>query len=212
MNTRKAAVGRPRTITPERLLAAGSDIGLPNLSMLGMAAALAVSPTALYRHFARLDDLKQYIAQEMFLRWPLPPVPGGEGQRLDAYLMQLSANMWELVERHPGFSPYLLRTDLLSAAMLDKVAAHHQDVAHAFRLPLAQVQWLLSTVTYHSVAVADTLLPLPTQVPRTPVEAHWLHAAGLPATPESYARLLRQRYDLGARAMIVGALAVMGEG
>jgi len=209
MNTRKATVGRPRTITPERLADAGMAMGLPNVTMLGMAAALKVSPTALYRHFSRLEDLKASIAQETFLRWPLPPVKHCGGQTLETYLLQLAACMWDLVEHHAGLSSYLLRPDMMTAAMRDKIYAHHESVADTFGLPLAQVQWLLSTVTYHCVAVADTLLPLPARLPHTQGGAHWLRAAGIPA--DAWAQHLRQRYDQGARAMVVGALAVVGE-
>jgi len=206
MNTRKASVGRPRTITPERLADAGMAMGLPDLSMLGMAAALKVSPTALYRHFSRLEDLKGYIAQEMFLRWPLPPVPSGEGRNLEHYLLQFSASMWELVERHAGISPYLLRADMMTPAMRAKIQAHHEAVARAFALPFAHAQWLLFTVAYHCVAVADTVLPMPV-IPDAEVNA--LRAAGL--VVEDYPRLVRQRYDQSVRALIVGALAIVAE-
>jgi len=208
MNTRKAPVGRPRTITPERLLDAGMAMGLPDLSMLGMAAALKVSPTALYRHFPGLDDLKQSIAQEMFLRWSLPPLSPGEGQTLEHYLLQFSACMWELVEQHAGISPYLLRADMMTPAMRAKIQAHHEAVARAFELPFAHVQWLLFTVAYHCVAVADTVLPISAP---SETEINLLRAAGIPVTGEGYARLIRQRYDQGSRALIVGALAIVGE-
>lgn len=64
--------GRPRTITHERIMNAGIEIGLLNLTFVGVAAALGVSHMALYKHIASLEDLKYLIAEEIFIRWEIP--------------------------------------------------------------------------------------------------------------------------------------------
>ena len=47
---RRPARGRPPTITLERIADAGIAMGLPNLTFVGVAAALGVSHMALYKH------------------------------------------------------------------------------------------------------------------------------------------------------------------
>ena len=50
--------GRPRTITRERIADVSVAIGLPNLTFVGVAAALGVSHMALYKHVPNIEALK----------------------------------------------------------------------------------------------------------------------------------------------------------
>jgi len=123
--------------------------------------------------------------------------------------MRFSASMWELVEQHTGISPYLLRADRITPAMLAKMRTHQEDLARAFDLSFAQAHWLLFTVAYYCVAVADTVLPL-TARPRN-AGSNLLNAAGAVVTDAAYAQYVRQRYAQGSRALVVGALAMLGQ-
>lgn len=179
--------GRPRTITRERIADAGIAMGLPSLTFVGIAALLGVSHMALYKHVANLAALKLLVAEEIFVRWEMPAA-GDDG--LDAYLVRFSASLRTLVKAHPGLAPYLLRRKATPPAMLARIDAHHEHVAHAYALPKARARWLLSTVALHCVALADTVY--------AQAGEEWDgEEAGIEA-----------EFDLGMRALIVGALAL----
>ena len=61
-----ATRGRPPSITRERIVEAGIEMGLPNITFVGLAAALGVSHMALYKHVANLEALKALVAEEIF--------------------------------------------------------------------------------------------------------------------------------------------------
>jgi AcrR family transcriptional regulator len=162
-------------------------MGLPSLTFVGIAALLGVSHMALYKHVANLATLKLLVAEEIFVRWELPDAGGGD---LEAYLLRFSASLRELVKAHPGLAPYLLRRKATPPAMLARIDAHQEHVAHAYALPKARARWLLSTVAFHCVALADTVYAL--------AGTEWADEdAGIEA-----------EFDLGMRALIVGALAM----
>lgn len=52
METKRPALprGRPRTITRERIANAGIALGLPKITIVGIAAKLGISHMALYKH------------------------------------------------------------------------------------------------------------------------------------------------------------------
>lgn len=64
--------GRPRTITRKRIANAGIKIGLPNITFVGVAAAMGISHTALYKHVESIEELKHLVAEEIFSRWQIP--------------------------------------------------------------------------------------------------------------------------------------------
>jgi AcrR family transcriptional regulator len=189
------ARGRPRTITRERLTDAGIEIGLPKVTILGIAAHLGVSAKALYKHVSGLKELKQQIAEEMFLRWELPSPSACGPDGLERFMITFSESMWQLVEMHPGIAPYMLREDLITPAMLAKMETHQKDVERVCGVTFAQSNWLLFIVAYFCVAVADTVLPL----------------NGEKGTSSDKAKWVKSQYVSGARALIIGALATLNE-
>lgn len=200
MNERTPAParGRPRTITRERLADAGIAMGLPNITILGIAAELGVSPKALYKHVSGLEELKRLVAEEIFLRWHLPVPTTGGHEGLENYMVTFSVSMWELVEEYPGIAPYMLREDMITPAMLAKMEAHQSDMARLYCISFAQSRWLFFTVAYFCVAVADTVLPLKV-------------ANDVPTPGAARVTRVEAQYALGARALIVGALVVLNE-
>ena len=179
--------GRQRTITRARIADAGIAMGLPGMTFVGVAALLGVSHMALYKHVANLAALKLLVAEEIFARWELPP-PGSD--ELERYLVKFSASLRELVKSHAGLAAYLIRRKATTPGMLARIDAHHDQVARSYAMPKARARWLLSTVALHCVALADTVYALAGE--------EWDEADAA----------IEAEFDLGMRALIVGALAL----
>ena len=84
------------------------------------------------------------------------------------------------------------------AYMLAKIDEHQSHIAQVYGITKAQARWLLATVAFHGIAVADTVYSVTGQ----PVE----EAQRLAEEIEMEAEL-----DRGMRALIVGALVLMDE-
>lgn len=149
--------GRPRTITRERIADAGIALGLPALTFVGVAGALGVTHMALYKHVPSLEALKQLVAEEIFGRWALPRADAQPPRPLADYLVHFIASLRDLVRAHPGIAPHLIRRSAATAPMRAKIVDHQNQVAAAYGLPTDRARWLLSTLAFHCIAVADTL-------------------------------------------------------
>lgn len=180
--------GRPPSITRARIADAGIALGLPAMTFTGVAALLGVSHVALYKHVAHLAALKLLVAEEIFARWELP-APGAD--ELQNYLLRFSASLRALVKSHPGLAPYLLRRKATTPAMLARIDAHQAQVAHAYQLPKQRARWLLSTVAFHCVALADTV-----------------YAPAGEAWEDEDDQAIEAEFDLGMRALVIGVLAM----
>lgn len=179
--------GRPRTITRERIADAGMAMGLPKLTFVGVAALLGVSHMALYKHVANLATLKLLVAEAIFTRWQLPDTGDDD---LEQFLLRFSASLRELVKAFPGLAPYLIRRKVTTPAMLASIAAHQAEVARLYGMPTERARWLLSTVAFHCIALADTV-----------------YTVGDEAWEEEDAAI-EAEFDLGMHALIIGALAM----
>ncbi len=149
--------GRPRTITHERIMNAGIEIGLLNITFVGVAAALGISHMALYKHIASLEELKYLIAEEIFMRWQIPLPKSPDQIELKEYLIIFMHSLRELVKSNPGFTPYLIRRMASTPSMVTKIQHHHQAVAETYQLSQEQARWLNATIAFHCIAVADTI-------------------------------------------------------
>lgn len=193
-----ATRGRPRTITRERIVEAGIEIGLPGITFVGVAAALGVSHMALYKHVANLEALKNLIAEEIFTRWQIPRVDADQRGELKDYLTVFATSVRLFVKAHPGLTPYVIRRLAATQPMLAKIDEHQSHIAQVYGITKAQARWLLATVAFHGIAVADTVYSVTGQ----PVE----EAQRLAEEIEMEAEL-----DRGMCALIVGALVLMDE-
>lgn len=155
--SKSPARGRPRTITHERIMNAGIEIGLLNITFVGVAAALGISHMALYKHISSLEELKYMIAEEIFTRWQIPLPSTNRTVPLKDYLLEFMHSIRELVKSNPGLTPYLIRRMASTPSMVAKIGTHHQVVAQAYSLSLDQARWLNSTIAFHCIAVADTI-------------------------------------------------------
>jgi AcrR family transcriptional regulator len=146
--------GRPPSITRERIAEAGLRLGLSRLTFVGVAAVLEVSHMALYKHVPNLEALRLLVAEEAFGRWQVPETGG---QDLQTYLLTFHASLRDLVKAYPGLASYLFRRSTTTPAMMAKIAAHHSQISATYGLPREKVGWLLSTVAFHCIALADTI-------------------------------------------------------
>lgn len=194
MSATKSARGRPRReIARTQIADAGIAMGLPTISIVGVAAALGISHMTLYTYVSSLDELKQLVASEIFQRWPLP---SPQEESLKDYMETFGDSMWQLVERHPGIAPYLLREDLISAEMVAKIQSHQELLVQTYNITDEQAHWLFQTVAHVCVAVADTLIPRDETTRKTE------YAQNSP---------IKNKYTLGVRALIIGSLSMMNE-
>lgn len=194
-----ATRGRPRTITRERIAQAGMEIGLPDITFVGVAAALGVSHMALYKHVPSLEQLKRLVAEEIFARWQLPQAAGVGRAGLQDYMKVFTTSVREFVKEHPGVTPYVIRRLAATQPMLDKIVGHQQHIAQAYGLSQDQSRWLLATVTFHCMAVADTVYSVAGREPVVDADR---------AAEEAE---MEGELDQGVQALITGALAMLGE-
>lgn len=200
-SVRPATRGRPRTITHERIAAAGVKIGLPNLSYAAVAAELGVSHMALYKHVPTLDALKCLVAEEMFSRWELPRAQAGTGRAgLKAYLAVFAGAVRDFVRTNPGVTPYTIRRLAATPAMLEKIVSHQRHIAEACGLSLEQSRWLLATIAFHGMAVADTVYSVAGRAPEVDADRSMEEAE------------MEGELEQGMQALIAGALLMLDEG
>jgi len=149
--------GRPPSITRERIADAGIEMTLPRLSIVGVAALLGVSHIGLYKHVANLAALRELVAEVIFERWQAPPLLTGRDAGLEPDLLAFQRSLRDLVDRNPGLAPFLALHGAKTPQMVERIQAHQRAFAAAHGLLPAQAAWLLSTVAYHCVALADTV-------------------------------------------------------
>ena len=186
--------GRPPSITRERIADAGIEMTLPKLSFVGVAALLGVSHIALYKHVANLAALREQVAEAIFERWHAPPLATGKGATIEGDLFTFHRSLRTLVEQNPGLAPFLVSHGAKTPEMVERIHQHHAAFARAHDLPLEQAAWLLSTVAYHCVALADTVYARHETVDTS-------RRAYDPEQAEA-------EFDRGMQALIRGALAM----
>ena len=193
----KATRGRPRTITREKIADAGIEMGLPNITFVGMAAALGVSHMALYKHVSSLEALKHLVAEEIFSRWKLPQAAAPDHVSLQEYLTEFTASVQVFVKAHPGVTPYVIRRMAATPAMLEKIDAHQSHIAQAYDISKDQSRWLLATVTFFCISAADTVYSAARLEPVLDTDL------------VQEEREMEAEFEQGTRALIVGALALV---
>lgn len=200
-NEQKPGRGRPRTITPSRIADAGIRLGLANITFTGLAAELGVSHMALYKHVANLGALKQLIAEEVFSRWAIPPACTRQHPTLAHYLQAFTESANQFVRTHPGLSPYLLRRSAATPPMIASIAEHQRAAAEVYGISTEQARWLLSTVAFHCIAVADTVY---SAAQGSEEEDEAARTARLQDAAE-----MEAEFQQGMQALIVGTLAIL---
>lgn len=188
--------GRPRTITRERITDAGIRIGLPKITFVGLAAEMGVSHMALYKHVPNLKALKALVAEAIFEHWEIPEIANPSPDKLESYLNEFALSLRNLVRLNPGLPPYLLRRSVATPHITEKIREHQKVVAAAFNLSSENSRWLLSTVAFHCIAVADTLYSKDDET----IELDRLDEEEI-----------EREFNQGINALIIGALKMMAQ-
>ncbi|MCW3151733.1 TetR/AcrR family transcriptional regulator [Achromobacter spanius] len=197
---RRPTRGRPPTITRERIADAGIAVGLPNITFVGVAAALGVSHMALYKHVPSLEELKRLVAEEIFKRWQIPQACSNNRGELKDYLTVFATSVREFVKAHPGVTPFVIRRLAATPSMLAKIDGHQRHIADAYGISKEQSRILLATVAFHGMAVADTVYSVAGLEPV-------VDAARAAEESEMEVEL-----DQGMQALIIGLTAMLDSG
>lgn len=200
--------GRPRLVTPERLIDAGARITLPKLSIRSIATALGVSEMSVYRHVGDLDGLHRIVADGIVARAPLPPPTADDPE--DA-LVDLSLALRDFVVANPGIGRYLTELTPRSEGALGAIDRNQRQFADRYGWDPADASIALSVVAEHAVALAE-INPVAHRNDRDGVRPS--RAAGF-HTINSGARKLahltpRETFAWSIRATARGVIAMLG--
>ncbi|MDO5747082.1 MAG: hypothetical protein Q4P66_05430 [Actinomycetaceae bacterium] len=147
-----ASLGRPRTVTIERLIEAGQAITLPALTIRGIAARLGVSEVSIYRHVECIDNLKKIVAIGIIANNDIE-LPSADTPE-DA-LVELGVQLRDFVEKNPGISYYLSHLGAEEPKILEQVERIQSSFAHTYDFPLAQASIAVATLTEHAIAITS---------------------------------------------------------
>lgn len=195
-----ATRGRPRTITRERIADAGIEVGLPNITFVGVAAAMGVSHMALYKHVSSLEELKRLVAEEVFNRWQIPMPRDDSREGLRQYLTEFATSVRNFVKSNPGVTPYVIRRLAATPLMLAKIDGHQRHIAEVYGITKDQARWLLATVAFHGMAVSDTVYSVAGREPTVDADRFEEEAE------------MEAELDQGMQALIVGVLTMLEDG
>ena len=155
---------------------------------------------ALYKHVPSLEKLRHLVAQEIFQRWEIPRVSPDAPLTLEDYLWLFTESVIEFVKSNPGVTPYAIRRLTATPAMLNKIVDHQVHIAQAYQLSMEQSRWLLATLAFHGMAVADTIYTVAGRAPLKNVDRTFEEAE------------MEIEMRQGMRALIAGVLATLPNG
>lgn len=104
--------GRPAKLTNQQILDAACDIGLPNLTLGGVAKALGVSVAALYHYFKDRDELAEFVANAIIVDFPLPPDGTGDWFQ---WAHTFAYSQRALFEKFPGLAQVAVQRTINAA-------------------------------------------------------------------------------------------------
>ncbi|WP_427896248.1 TetR/AcrR family transcriptional regulator [Kribbella sp. GL6] len=101
---RRKTGGRQAQITVADIEREGLRLGLPNLTVNGVATALGVSPTALYRHVDGKAGLEALVGEAVLHDLQIVDDPA---DGIKAHLLSFAQQIREFVLGHPGLAGYM---------------------------------------------------------------------------------------------------------
>jgi len=116
MSRTDRSAGRPRSLTMPRIIDAAIALGLRDLNMKALAAALGVNPVTLYRHVGSRDQLMQIAATHLMGQRRLQGDTGGHWAE---FVFQYAGNLFDLFRHEPGLITELLNGNLHPDAEMD---------------------------------------------------------------------------------------------
>ncbi|TWD79707.1 hypothetical protein FB561_0771 [Kribbella amoyensis] len=102
--SRSTTGGRPAQITLADIEREGRRMGLTALTVGGVASALGVTPTALYRHVDGKLGLERLVGESVLAEFVLVDDPGQDAPR---YLLSLAHQLRAFALAEPGITAYL---------------------------------------------------------------------------------------------------------
>ncbi|MFZ2527623.1 MAG: hypothetical protein WAX14_08220 [Rhodococcus sp. (in: high G+C Gram-positive bacteria)] len=144
--------GRPRLVTPERIVEAGARITLPRLSIRAIAAELGVSEMSVYRHVGDVDGLHRIVADGIVTRAALPDITADDPE--DA-LVDLALALRDFVVANPGIGRYLSALTPQSDGALGTIEGHQAAFARRYDWEPADASIALSVVAVNAIALAE---------------------------------------------------------
>ncbi|MFF4988396.1 TetR/AcrR family transcriptional regulator [Streptosporangium saharense] len=104
MASQRRVGGRPGQITVRDIERAGRAIGLEGLTVQGVATALGVTPTALYRHVDGKFGLENLVGESLLAELAIVDRPEHDAAE---HLLSFADQLRDFVLEHPGMSSYL---------------------------------------------------------------------------------------------------------
>ncbi|MGW7680488.1 TetR/AcrR family transcriptional regulator [Kribbella sp. NPDC054772] len=101
---RRKTGGRQAQITVADIEREGLRLGLPNLTVNGVATALGVSPTALYRHVDGKLGLEALVGEAVLRELHVVDDPDHD---VEAHLLSFAGQIHTFVVGHPGLAAYM---------------------------------------------------------------------------------------------------------
>jgi AcrR family transcriptional regulator len=101
---RRKTGGRQAQVTIEDIEREGLRLGLTNLTVNGVATALGVTPTALYRHVDGKLGLEALVGEAVLRELHIVDDPDDD---VEAHLLSFARQLHTFVLEHPGLAAYL---------------------------------------------------------------------------------------------------------
>ncbi len=130
MSKTERTVGRPRSLTMLRIIETAIELGLKELNMKALAAALEVNVVTLYRHVGSRDELMRVAVMHLMLQRQLGQ---GAGEHWAEIAIHYAGNLFELFRAEPGLLVELLNGNLQPHSEIDVLEQFLQAMAsHGF--------------------------------------------------------------------------------
>jgi len=104
--------GRPAKLSNQQILDAACAIGLPDLTLGGVAKALGVSVAALYHYFKDKDELAEFVANTIIVDYPLPSDGTGDWFQ---WAHTFAYTQRAIYERFPGLAQVAVQRTIHAA-------------------------------------------------------------------------------------------------
>jgi AcrR family transcriptional regulator len=145
-------LGRPARISREAIVAAGVEVGLPELTVRAVAERLGVTAAAIYRHVGSRQELETAVGEHLVAAF-VPP--DDVGQPLAEYLLDLSRQLRRFAAEHPGAGWYLTRVTADATVSIRMMNAFQQTLVDR-GYTAAEAFVLATTVASISIGLGES--------------------------------------------------------
>lgn len=102
----KRRVGRPNQVSLDQILDQVMQMGFDNFSLHSLAAALNVTPSALYRHVANKKDLEERFVDMVTSQYPIKDYNGEDWK---IWIREFALTLHEMYTLVPGLAAFTVR-------------------------------------------------------------------------------------------------------